>query len=348
MTAASTNTSRSVGRGVRSMSVPRATICSAMRTGASRSGPPPGWPKSAPRSSTWPSPSGERREREPGHAQHREVAVRDRTRRRWRRAAGRRGRDDARVVLPRDDVRVRHDEVRSPATKPVPSWMPVARLALRPARRRARDARRRRRRGCRRRAACPASGDESVSNTSGKRWSPTSRPRVSDSDGGSGATPVDGRARPRSRAPRAPVQPGELASAGMSSHMSDEHAGDADDRARDAVARCTACATRPRSRACERGCRSRARSPGAIVATTTTNASDAEQARARRRAAAARRRRRRRTRPPSTMPTASPAHDVTPSHEPHPVADPARARGDRDDDEVEEVHAAPARAAARG
>ena len=34
----------------------------------------------------------------------------------------------------------------------------------------------------------PASGETRVSNTSGNDWSPTSRPRVSDSDGGSGAS----------------------------------------------------------------------------------------------------------------------------------------------------------------
>ena len=63
----------------------------------------------------------------------------------------------------------------------------------------------------------PASGDVSVSNTSGKVWSPTRRPSVSACSGGLGATLSIARASAELRTACA-GQPGELASAGMSSH----------------------------------------------------------------------------------------------------------------------------------
>ena len=65
----------------------------------------------------------------------------------------------------------------------------------------------------------PASGDVSVSNTSGRDWSPTRRPSASASGGGVGASRSIARATAESRTACA-GQPGELASAGMSSHIS--------------------------------------------------------------------------------------------------------------------------------
>ena len=93
------------------MSVPRATICSAMRTGAWRSGPPPGWPNSAPRSSTPASPSSSAGSASPGTrriARSRFGIERDDGRVEATPVA----RGDARVALPRHDVCVGDHEVR--------------------------------------------------------------------------------------------------------------------------------------------------------------------------------------------------------------------------------------------
>ena len=91
-------------------------------------GPPPGWPNSAPRSSTRPSPSASGGQAEPGHAQHREVAVRVEGDDGGVEAAAV-GRDDAGAALPRDDVRVGDDEVVA-GDEPGALLDAVARLAL--------------------------------------------------------------------------------------------------------------------------------------------------------------------------------------------------------------------------
>ena len=92
---------------------------------------------------------------------------------------------DPRALLPRDDVRVRHDEVAGD-DEPGSLLDPVARRRPRPcttdcATRAAASA------GIPPSGGSPASGEVRVSNTSGNVWSPTRRPSVSDSSGGSGA-----------------------------------------------------------------------------------------------------------------------------------------------------------------
>ena len=221
VTAASTNTSRSVGW-ARVMSVPRATICSAMRTGAWRSGPPPGWPKSAPRSSTLPSPSSSAGSASPGTRRIARSRL-GRTRPRWRRGDGRRSSSTRALCSPATTwafVTTRF----GPATNPVPSWMRshacpstrsvdlVTRVAASA--------------GMPSAGGVPASGDDRVSNTSGKLWSPTSRPSVSDSEGGAGATRSMRRATALV-AHGAGSPPGRVRQRGDEQPHQDEDAGDA-------------------------------------------------------------------------------------------------------------------------
>ena len=222
----------------------------------------------------------------------------------------------------------------SPATNPVPSWTrsqawPSTSTVERVTRSAASA-------GIPSDGGVPASGDDSVSNTSGNDWSPTRRPSVSDSDGGDGAsrsmTARDravayGAGRPSRRA-------GERGDEQPDQH---EHAGDAEHRAGDPVALAQAgSGVAPQAgveRRAGRGAdrlgdgrhhddeRQRRQEPGAgrRTAQRVGDVGDEQD--------------------PDHDAEREPGPRRGAPHEPQAVPDPAGAGGDGEDDEIEEVHA---------